>query len=147
VILNPVSRSLSSVAVFWRLAENMVLAIAVLSEFAVLRLLKTDSKELAYTLLRIYGDGFRIGFLFLGLGSAVFAYLWWRSRYIPRVLAGIGLFGSLLMAIVELTIMIYPPIFSVIGMAYMAPMGIFEIGGGAWMLFKGIRMPDEQRGR
>jgi hypothetical protein len=29
----------------------------------------------------------------------------------------------------------------VIGMAYMAPMGLYEVGLGFWLLFKGLRLP------
>jgi hypothetical protein len=136
IVLQPVSRNVALVAVFWRLAENVVLAVVVLNELLALRLLRQP--ELAYTFLGLYGDGFRIGFVFLGLGSAVFAWLWFESRYIPRLLAAIGIFGSLLMATVELTTMVVPGVAAAIGMAYMAPMGLFEIGGGLWLLFKGI---------
>jgi hypothetical protein len=38
--------------------------------------------------------------VFFGLGSTVFAYLWFKSRYIPRWLAALGIFSSLLVAIV-----------------------------------------------
>ncbi|HEV8579599.1 MAG TPA: DUF4386 domain-containing protein [Thermoanaerobaculia bacterium] len=149
VVLKPVSRNVALLAAFWRLAENFILVVVVLSEFAVLRLLgggdtlqAVDTRELqalAYTFLRVYGDGFRIGFMFLGLGSAAFAYLWLKSRYIPRWLAALGLVASLLMAVVEMSVMVFPDLASVVGMAYMAPMGLFEIGGGLWLLIKGIR--------
>jgi len=151
VVLKPVNRNAALAAVFWRLAENFILAIVVLNELAALRLLSgaeylraVDTQQLqalAFTLLRVYGDGFRVGFVFLGLGSAVFAYLWLKSRYIPRALAAVGIFGSLLMAIVESATLVFPGLASAVGMAYMAPMGVFEIGGGFWLLVKGIRAP------
>jgi Domain of unknown function (DUF4386) len=149
VVLKPINRNLGLLAVSWRLAENFTLAVVTLCEFAALRLLSgadhlqaLDTKQLqalAYTFLRVYGDGFRIGFLFLGLGSTVFAYLWLKSRYIPRWLAAVGIFGSLVLATVELAILVFPDLAAVVGMAYMMPMGIFEIGLGLWLLVKGIR--------
>ena len=45
----------------------------------------------------MYGIGLSIGFVFLGLGSAVFSYVWLKSRYIPKALALLGIFGSLLL--------------------------------------------------
>ena len=81
-----------------------------------------------------------VGFLFLGLGSAVFSYLWWKSRHIPRVIAGWGIFASLLMAVVSLALIMFPGL-AAIGMSYMMPMGLYEVGLGLWLLVKGIRVP------
>jgi hypothetical protein len=43
------------------------------------------------------------------------------------------------MAVVELTTMVVPGVATAVGMAYMAPMGVFEIGGGFWLLLRGIK--------
>ena len=80
----------------------------------------------------------RIAFVFLGLGSTVFSYLWFKSRYIPRALAAWGIFSSLVLAIVSLAIMVFPGL-AAVGLAYMMPMGIYEVGLGLWLLFKGLR--------
>lgn len=151
VVLKPINRNVALLAAFWRLAENFTLAVVTLSEFAMLVLLSgadylrvVDTRQLqalAYVLLRVYGAGFNIGFVFLGLGSAVFSYLWLESRYIPRAFAAWGIFASLLLAIASLTIMVFPGLVAVIGMAYMAPMGIYEIGLGLWLLVRGIQAP------
>jgi len=46
--------------------------------------------------------------VFLRLGSTVFSYLWFKSRYIPRALAALGIFSSLVLALVTLAIMVFP---------------------------------------
>jgi hypothetical protein len=150
-ILKDVNPTLALVALSWRIAENVVLATITLIEFAVLVLLSgadflrgVDAHQLqvlAYALLRVDGSAFNIGFAFLGLGSAMFSYLWFKSYYIPRSLAALGIFGSSLMAVVSLAIMIFPGI-SALGMTYMAPMGIYELTLGFWLLLKGIRRND-----
>lgn len=150
VILKPIDRNVVWLATFLRLAENFVLAVITLSEFAALRLLggadylrAFDARQLqglAYTLIRVYGDGFSIGFLFLGLGSAVFSYLWLKSRYIPRWLAILGIFGSSVMALLSLAIVVFPGL-AALGLTYMLPMGLYEFGLGFWLLFKGIQAP------
>ena len=111
-VLKPINRNVALLAAFWRLAENFILAVILLNEFAALALLSgadylraVDTQQLqalVYTLLRVYGAGFQIGFVFLGLGSAVFSYLWLKSRYIPRALAAWGIFSSAVMAIVTI---------------------------------------------
>jgi hypothetical protein len=150
VILNPIDRNLVWLATFLRLAENFVLAFVTVLELAVLALVKSSaylqsfateqSQGLAYMLLRIYGEAFSIGFFFLGLGSAVFSYLWWKSRYIPRLLAGWGIFASLVMALMSLAIIVFPTL-SKLGLTYMMPMGLYEFGLGLWLLIKGIQAP------
>ena len=67
-----------------------------------------------------------------------FSYLWLRSRYIPRALAVWGIFASLALAFVELAILLFPGLAAGVGMAFMAPMGIYEVGLGLWLLIKGL---------
>ena len=147
VILRPVDRNVVWLATFFRLGENFVLAFAALLELAILALVKgTASLEmfrgqeplLVNAVVRVYGDTFNIGFLFLGLGSALFSYLWLKSRYIPRVLAGWGIFASLVMALMSLAIVVFP-VLSKLGLTYMMPMGLYEFGLGFWLLIKGIQ--------
>jgi hypothetical protein len=152
-VLRPVDRSVALLAVFWRLAENIVLATATLNALAALALLSgaeylrplgtAQLQALAFTFLRVHGAGFNVGFLFLGLGSTVFSYLWLRSRYIPRALAGLGIFASLTMALVNLAVLVFPELRSVVGMVYMAPMGLYEFGLGFWLLAKRLRAPEQ----
>jgi peptidoglycan biosynthesis protein MviN/MurJ (putative lipid II flippase) len=81
-----------------------------------------------------------VGFVLLGLGSAVFAYLLLKSRYIPKALAGWGIFSSLVRAVGTLAIMVFPSL-GAVGLVYMMPMGICEVGLGLWLLIKGIQAP------
>ena len=147
VILRPVDRNIVWLATFFRLGENFVLAFATLLELAILALVKgaaslemfrAQQPLLINSVVRLYGDTFRIGFLFLGLGSTLFSYLWLKSRYIPRVLAGWGIFASLVMTLMSLAIIIFP-VLSKLGLTYMMPMGLYEFGLGFWLLIKGIQ--------
>jgi uncharacterized protein DUF4386 len=151
IVLKPINRNVALLATFWRLAENFILAIITLSGFAALALVgggeylrafdATQLQALIYTLaVSVHGAGFNIGFVFLGLGSTVFSYLWLKSRYIPRVLAAWGLFSSLVMAIVTMAIMVFPSL-GALGLTYMMPMGLYEIGLGFWLLINGIKPP------
>jgi hypothetical protein len=151
VVLKPVDRNLALLGAFWRLMENCILAGITFTSLTALALMRgatylqpmdaQQSHGLMFTLLRVHSYGFQVGFLFLGLGSALFSYLWLKSRYIPRWLALLGMFASLLMAVVALGIVLWPPLFGLVTMAYMAPMAVFEIGLGVWLLVKGIRIP------
>ena len=148
VTLRPVNRNMALLAVCWRLMENATLAVVTLAEFAMLALLGSDAtlhavsqpelQALSYAALRVYSAGFNIGFLFLGLGSVLFSYLWLRSGYVPRVIAAWGIFASAMMALSMPVIMIFPDLNTRLMPFYLAPMGIYEIGFGLWLLVKGI---------
>jgi hypothetical protein len=150
VILKPIDVNVVWLATFFRLAENFVLAFVTVQELAVLVMVKSPAylqafsmeqlQGLAYTSLRVYDNTFNIGFLFLGLGSALFSYLWWKSDYIPRLLAGWGIFASSVMAVMSLALIVFPGL-AAMGMAYMMPMGVYEFCLGFWLLIKGIRVP------
>ena len=155
VVVRPVNKNLALLAVFFRLAENAVLCVATVSSLVALRLLSgadylktfevSQLHSLAKLALSAQGLGMYVGFILLGLGSTVFAYLLLKSRYIPRALAAWGIFSSLVLAIVTLAIIVFPSLGNVMGLAYMAPMGIYEVGLGLWLLVKGIQAPIAQR--
>src|SRR5713226_8454732 len=149
VVLKPINRNVALLAAFWRLGECAILALITLNDFAALRLLSGadylrafDAKQLqalAYTFVRVHDAGYLLGLVFFGLGSTVFAYLWFKSRYIPRGVAALGIFSSLVVAIVTLAIMVFPSLAAVVIPVYFAPIFIFEVGLGLWLLVKGIR--------
>ena len=151
VVLKPINKNVALLAAFLRLTENSIAAVAALNGFIALRLLSgtaylqafdpTQLQVLARLFVGVQGIGLSIAFVFCGLGSAVFSYLWLKSGYIPRALAAWGIFASLVLAIVTLIIMVFPALGSVLGLTYMMPMGIYEVGLGLWLVVKGIREP------
>lgn len=150
VLLRPIDSNLAFLAVFFRLVENAVLAAATVSALVALRLLSgapyldgfeaAQLHSLARLALSSQALGMSVGFVLLGLGSTVFAYLLLKSRYIPRALAAWGIFSSLVLALVTLAIMVFPGL-GRLGLVYMAPMGVYEVGLGLWLLVRGIRTP------
>ncbi len=151
VVLKPINRNVALLAAFWRLAECSILAVITLNDFAALRLLSGadylrafDTQQLqalARLFVGVQADGYRIGLVLFGLGSTVFSYLWFKSRYIPRGLAAWGIFSSLVVAIVTLAIMVFPSLAAVVIPIYFAPIFIFEVTLGVWLLVKGIQAP------
>jgi uncharacterized protein DUF4386 len=155
IVLKPVGSGLALLATLWRAIENAILAMLTFASFTALTLLgggdfmrvldPRAAGDLAYALIRVHSWGFQVGFLFLGLGQAVFSLLWWRSLLVPRWLAGLGIVASSIMAAMALGIIVWPPLYSLVTMAYMAPMGLYEIGLGLWLLIAGIRLPDQRK--
>ena len=155
VVLRDVNRNLALLAAFWRLAENCILAGTTFTVFTAVELIGSrpyletadagQMQVLMYALLRVHLYGFQVGFLFLGLGSALFSYLWLKSGYIPRWIALWGIIASSIMAIVAVIVIVHPPFYGMVTMAYMLPMGIYEIGLGLWLLIRGLSLPTAGR--
>jgi Domain of unknown function (DUF4386) len=151
VVLEPINRNVALLAAFWRLAECAIFAVITLNEFAALRLLggadylrafsTPQLQALARLFISLQGAGYLIGLVFFGLGSTMFCYLWFQSRYIPRALAALGIVSSLVVALVTLAIMVFPSLEAVASPAYFVPIFIFEVTLGFWLLVKGIKAP------
>jgi hypothetical protein len=147
VVLAPINRPAAMVATFWRLVENIVLAVTPLNAFALALLASgpqagldpAPSQSLASLFFGLYGAGYQFGFAFLGLGSTLFSYLWLKSRYIPAAIAWWGIFASLVMALGSFALIVQPRLGAIIGLAYMGPMGIYEFGLGLWLLLRPLR--------
>jgi hypothetical protein len=149
VTLKPVNRGLALLAVFWRLVEASICVVMTLSSFSVLGLLSRAAYLRAFevdrlqalTMLAIgaHDDGYNVAMIFFGLGSTVFSYLWFKSRYVPRVLAAWGVFSSLLVVPCTLALVIAPKLADILGTGFYVPILIFELGLGLWLLIKGLR--------
>lgn len=147
VLLRPVNRHLALLAAFFRLSELAVLCIATVNSLVILRLLSGAEylksfeagqlQSLAMLAYHTQGQGMLVGFVLLGFGSAIFAYLLLKSGYVPKALPMLGIFGALLLALGTMAIFIFP-VLGRAGMAYMMPMGLYEVSVGLWLLFKGL---------
>jgi len=148
VILKPVSRNLALLATFWRLIYAVTWVVIALNLFTALRLLsgaeyiQAFGAEQLQALARLHLSGFDtyyVGLLFYGLASTVCAYLWLKSRYIPRGLAAWGVIASAWCAICTFVFIISPGFSKVVNLWWFdSPMGIFEIATSFWLLFKGL---------
>ncbi len=148
VLLRPVNRHLALLAAFFRLSELAVLCIATVNSLVVLRLISGAEylksfevgqlQSLVMLAYQTQGQGMLVGFVLLGLGTAIFAWLLLKSRYVPTALPLLGIFGSLLLALGTLAIFVFPALGRA-GMAYMMPMGVYEVGLGLWLLIKGLK--------
>ena len=150
VVLERVNRNLALLATFFRLLETAILIVAVLNDFDVLRVLSgaeylrsTDPERLA-VLARLsigsHGSAYNVALMLFGCGSSLFCYLWLKARYIPRPLAGLGLFASALVGACVFAFLVFPEVRTVVSIGYYTgPIFAFELAIGLWLVFKGIR--------
>jgi len=148
VTLAPVNRRLAQIALLMELGEAFVGAAGVMLSFATLRLYAADGargsfsdeqREALISVLRVAaGSGFLIVLLFFSVGSLLFFYLFYRSGYIPRVLAGLGLIGSAVSFLGGITGLVFPESGGALQLGWV-PIGIAEIGTALWLVTAGIR--------
>ncbi len=145
VLLKPVNRNIALLAAIWRLVDPLgvfmslsgFLVLSLSSDAEYLKAFEADQLQ-AFTMLAIelYGIGFIVSPIFLGLGSAAFSYLLFKSRYVPRALAAFGVFSSLLLMTCALVIIVFPG-FATIAIIGFLPLLIYEVTLGLWLLLKG----------
>ncbi len=149
MILKPANRGLALLAAFWRQVYALMWVLMTLKLFEALRLLSGADYLRAFEADRLQAlarlslgtnfDVYYVGLLFYGLASAVCSYLFFKSNYIPRVLAAFGVISSAWCAACTLAFIIFPDFAKVINLWWFdTPMGIFEIATGFWLLFKGL---------
>jgi len=149
-MLKQVSSPLALLAAFWRLGEAVILGHMTLNGMTVLNILSPSAlsgvfspgqvQALASLYVGAQGDEFSIGLVYYSLGSTLFCYLLLKSRYFPRVLAWWGLVSSFVALISTLVMIVFPGADGIAPGCY-APVGIFEIVTGLWLVIAGIRIP------
>jgi hypothetical protein len=150
VVLKSVNRNLALLAAFWGLIETAIFVVTLLNDLEVLRLLSGDDylrvlepdrlQALARLSMSAHGAGYGVGLVFAGLRSTLFCYLWFKSRYVPRVLAAWGMLASLLMGASAFSFIIFPELAKVVGVGiYGAPIFFFELTMGFWLLLRGLQ--------
>lgn len=150
VLLRPVSRNLALLAVFFRLVETTIACVAIINYYVAMQFISDADHAKAFDsgqfqALSIMHDNYALTFtvvaIFLGLGSTIFNYLLFKSRYIPKALAVWGIFSSLLLLLSQFAIIIFPDVEKIIIPACFGPIVIDEIALGFWLLFKGAKFP------
>ena len=150
IILKPINKNYALLALLLKLAEATLMAITVLIPFIALQILSGDEhlalislEQLQLPIGLIFNSHTAItsvAMVFLGLDMMIFSYLFFKSNYIPKILAGFGILSFAFILIQSLMFIIVPeyatqPIFQII---FWAPSGLFEIIIGLWLLIKGI---------
>jgi len=147
VVLHKQNKTIALVALGLYLAEAILLAVSKIGIFALIPLsleyVKAGTPDSSY--FQILGTlffgvdrwGDNIHMLFFCLGGILWYSLFYKSKYLPRVLSVWGLLAVSL-ALIGTLLVIFdfePSIILVI------PNGLFELTIGLWLMFKGIRRP------
>jgi len=151
VVLKAVDENLARLAMLLRICEAILGGATTLFSFAALLLL-TDhglstgidpqhAQAFAALFLDVRTAGLDVVLFFVGLGGTAFCHLFYKSGYVPRALAGWGIFtylSMLVLAPVSILLPEHPIVFETV---LYANGTFFEVLFGAWLLFKGLDYP------
>ena len=152
IILKPVNKNISLIALLWKLVEATVSCVIVLVSFIALQILNLEDALTVFTadqllapvglILNSHTTLYSVPMVILGLDMMVFSYLFLKSKYIPTILAGFGLFSFALIFIHALMFILAPEYaaMQVYQIIFWAPSGLFEIVIGIWLLVKGVNV-------
>jgi hypothetical protein len=147
VVLRNVHENLALLALLFRMAEAILGAATILLSFAVWYLLSAEGSAAAATpdqlhalagsLLDARTAGLDLVLVFIGVGATIFCYLLFKSKLVPRPLAGWGIFtysSMLVLALISILVPDHPLMLETV--LYSAG-GAFELIFGLWLLVKG----------
>ena len=150
IILKSVNKNLAIFALFIKFMEAILWAIMTLGNYVNLLILKGQTsltagesgqiQTIVGLSLNAHMSKTAIAGVFLGLSSMIFFYLLFKSKLVPKILAGFGFISYTLIFFYD-SITILLPNYSdilVIQMIAWGPSIIFQITIGFWLLIKGI---------
>jgi hypothetical protein len=153
VLLRPVNRGMALFAAFSRVIYAVFWFIFILDMLAALRFLTgagalqgfgaNGLAALAGAQLDTGRDAYYIGLAFNALGSALFAWVLYQSRYIPRVLALWGVLSAVYEGFCGIAYLLYPR-FGIMHSPnwYELPPMTFDVLLCLWLLFRRLKAPE-----
>ena len=147
-----VSRSLSLLAAVFRLTQAAILGINLLNLFFALNLATGTNMlgaqgasardQLALLFLDAHAIGYALALIFFAMSLLVLGYLVLRSRYLPRLFAGLLAFaavGYLVDGFARILMPHYDQFADVLGLVVFGPAVVGELAIALWLVFRGVR--------
>jgi len=149
VTLKPVDNLLAQIALYWKLGESFLSGVMMIFGFLTLRLYTSPESSAAMGSDRTQAligltshatsDAYNIQAIFFSIGSMLFFYLFFKSRYIPGILSAFGVFASICVTIACFGSLIFPEHAATLQYGW-APIGIAELIAGFWLMVFGVKI-------
>jgi len=152
VTLKPVNHHLAQLAMIFTLGDSFVALIVRMCGFVRLHLYLTaqstqagliNAETLTDLLRSIASTTENIGGIAFGMGSCLFFYLFFKSRYIPRVISALGLVASLIWTPLYFASLIFPEHHALFQYICFPPMALAEVVTGVYLLLFAVRTRPE----
>ena len=155
VVFWPVNRMLALLGAFFRIAFawlwtleplNLLKALRLLGSAGYLAALQPAQLQVLARLNITAGfDDYYVGLPFFGLAATVCAWLWFRSRYLPRWLAAIGIVASAWCVLCSFVFLIFPDFDKAVNAYWFdTPMALFELIVSFMLVIRGLPADNRQ---
>lgn len=150
IILRPINHYLALLGALFRLVFAMSWLLSAIASLGALRLLGTTPylqmfepdrlQVLARVAIASTFDDYYVGLPFFGLAATLCAWLWLKSKYIPRGLSIFGVIASAWCVLCAVVYLIFPDFNKIVNdYIFDSPMALFELIVSFWLLFKGLK--------
>lgn len=156
VVLKTVNRNLALLAMLLRTGEAMLGAATAFASLVVPVLLEGAGRSVAFPadqlqalvglLLEVRTAALDIVLVFVGLGGTIFCYLLYKALYVPRILAGWGIFTYLSMLLLAIVSILWPGHPAMAEIVLYGLGTLFEVAIGFRLLLKGVDLQHWRNG-
>jgi len=149
VTLKPVNTFLAQMAMIFSLEDSILAWVVRICAFVRLHLYLSSqtagagtipSQALVDLTRTVGGAAESVGGICFGLGTLLFYYLFFKSRYLPRILAALGLFASVTWTVLYLANLVFPERHAAFQYISWPLMGATEILTGLWLLLFAVKI-------
>ena len=147
--LKPVNPDVARLALCWRLGEATLEGVTCALSFLVVRTYTAphdfasfDAGQLQALVSMIgtfQGSVFYIITAFFGFGSTLFFYLFFKSRYLPRLISAFGILASIIVPVMALGHLIAPENAALFQNGWY-PIFVAEVVTGLWLLVFSVKI-------
>ncbi|MGO8933635.1 MAG: DUF4386 domain-containing protein [Terracidiphilus sp.] len=148
--LRPVVRGLALLAALCWVMYACMWFVFLLDLFSALRTMTGEAYQSVFEPQRLQAlaglqvasgwDAYYIGLTFNGIGLTVFSFLFFKSRYIPRILAALGIATSLFESVCGFAYLVNRSFERIVSVNwYEMPTVFFEVALSIWILVRGFR--------
>jgi len=146
--LKPVNRLLAQLAMIFSLGDSFLALVVRMCSFVRLHLYlaaqtvgggTVAAETLADLIRSIAGATENIGGISFGVGSLLFFYLFFKSRYIPRALSALGLAASVLWTCLYFANLVFPERHALFQYICFPPMALADVITGLYLMLFAVR--------
>jgi hypothetical protein len=154
VTLKPVNSLLAQLAMIFSLGDSFVALVVRMCGFVRLHLYITarttgagliNAETMTDLMRSIASTTENIGGIAFGIGSCLFFYLFFKSRYIPRAISALGLVASVIWTALYFASLAFPEYHALFQYICFPPMGLAEVVTGFYLVLFAVGTRPETR--
>ena len=140
--LKPVNSLLAQLAMIFCLGDSFLALVVRMCSFVRVRLYLSSqlaAQSLADLIRTVADTTEDLGGICFGIGTLLFFFLFFQSRYIPRALSALGLFASAIWTIAYFANLVFPEQHALLQHISFPPMALAEVFTGFYLMLFAVK--------